>query len=231
MISRVNRFLVGALVGLTAVARASAQIAPGDKIVKLPPPPAPVLAAADQTVRTIYPLVRFDLPPNTVAIRVSRQQAGGTILLTPTDVPIASVNKVTMIDHTYYVWLDNTLTALGTYSYSVSAVQSDGQVGVSSWLPFTPQIYEAQTVAVQKTSPYSAVVTFSSSTPLPARTYKLYGTGIVPYGLQATTTDKVGRSWAVQVGNLAAGTYNWIVRAEFDPGIRTSGVPVSVKLP
>lgn len=229
-----SKIKVGSLVGLiTLVAseRAIAQIAPGDKTVLLPPAPAPVLAAADQQVRTIWPLIRFDLPTNAVAIRVKRLTAGSTtpVLLTPTDIPIASINKVVM-DHTYFAWPDNSLTALGAYSYSISAVLDDGRVGTSSWLPYSPQVYEPQSVAAQKTSAYSVVVGMSSSV-FPAKTYRLYGTGIAPFGMELTTTDKGRRYWSIQLNNLAAGTYNFIVRSEFDPGIRSNGVPVSVSLP
>ena len=219
------------LVSVASVGRADAQIAPGDKTVQLPPPPAPVLAGADQQVRTIYPLIRFDLPPTTTAILVSRRPPGSTasVLLTPTPIPIASVMKYPYPDRTYYVWPDNTLPALGTYSYAIAAVQSDGRTGVSSWLSYTPQLYEATNVTVQKTSSYSAVVYFTKSL-LGAKAYRLYGTGIPAFGVEATI-DRTLLHGSVQMGNLAAGTYNWILRAEFDPGIRTSGVPVSVTLP
>jgi hypothetical protein len=231
MVSTIKRASLLGLMSVVAVAGANGQIAPGDKTVLLPPAPAPVLAAADQQVRTIYPLIRFDLPTNAVAIRVKRLTAGSTtpVLLTPTDIPIASVLKVTM-DRTYYVFPDNTLTALGSYSYSVAAVLDDGRVGTSSWIAFSPQVYEPQNVTAQKLSPYSVAVVFTSSV-FPARAYRVYGTGIAPFGMQAATTDKMGRSWAVQLSNLAAGTYNFVVRAEFDPGIRSNGVPVSVTLP
>lgn len=230
MASTINGGSLLGLMSLVAVAGANAQIAPGDKLVVLPAAPAPVLAAADQQVRTIYPLIRFDLPTNAVAIRVRRLTPVSTtpVLLTPTDIPIASVLKIVM-DHTYYAFVDNTLTALGSYSYSVSAVLDDGRVGTSGWISFSPQVYEPQNVTAQKLSPYSVAVVFSNSV-FPARTYRLYGTGIAPFGMQATT-DKMGRTWSVQLGNLAAGTYNFVVRAEFDPGIRSNGVPVSVTLP
>ncbi len=216
---------------IVSVGRADAQISPGSKIVQLPPAPAPVLAAADQQPRTIWPLIRFDLPPTTVAIRVTRQQAGGTspLLLTPTDVPIASVSKYPYPDRTYYVWPDNSLTALGSYAYSIAAVLGDGRVGVSSWLPFTAQVFEPLNVTIQKTSSYSATVFFGNSAP-PARSYRLYGTGFVAYGVEATM-DRMHPGGSVAVGNLAAGTYNWVLRAVFDPGVRSNGVPVSVTLP
>jgi hypothetical protein len=225
--------LVG-LVSFIAVGRAGAQIRTPIATPRLAPAPAPVLAAADQQTHTIWPLIRFDLPTNAVAIRVSRQQAGGTsVLLTPTDIPVASVSKVNMADGWHYVWPDNTLTALGSYSYSVADVLDDGRVGVSGWLPYTPQVYEPTNVTVQKTSSFSAVVSFTNSFPVPARTYRLFGTRLVTYGFEATKSpyDKTGRSWTVQLDNLPAGTYNWILRGEFDPGIRSNGVPVSVTLP
>ena len=222
---------VASMVSFAALGRAEAQIAPGDKLVRLPAAPAPVLAAADQQPRTIWPLIRFDLPPTTVAIRVRRLQSGSTspLLLTPTDVPIASVAKYPYPDHTYFVWPDNSLPALGSYSYSIAAVLDDGRVGTSTWIPFTPQVYEPLNVTVQKTSSYSAAVVFSNGT-LPAKTYRLYGTGLVPYGVDATI-DKIHSGGTVEVGNLAAGTYNWVLRAVFDPGVRSNGVPVSVTLP
>jgi len=230
MVSTINRASLLGLMSLVAVAGANGQIAPGDKTVLLPPAPAPVLDAVDQQVRTIYPLIRFDLPTNAVAIRVKRLTAGNTtpVLLTPTDIPIASVLKVTM-DRTYYVFADNTLTALGSYSYSVAAVLDDGRVGTSGWIAFSPQLYEPRDVTVQKLSPYSLAIYFTNSA-LPARTYRVYGTGIAAFGMQATV-DKMGLHWALQLSNLAAGTYNFVVRGEFDPGIRSNGVPVSVTLP
>ena len=219
------------IVLVVSVGRAEAQIAPGDKTIQLPPVPAPVLGGADQQVRTIYPLIRFDLPTTAVAILVSRRPPGSTtaVLLTPTPVPIASISKYTYPDRTYYVWLDNTLPAVGTYSYAIATVQSDGRTGISSWLSYTPQLYEATSVSVQKTSSYSAVVYFTKSA-LGAKTYRLYGTGIPAFGVEATMERNLLHG-SVQMGNLAAGTYNWILRAEFDPGVRSNGVPVSVTLP
>jgi hypothetical protein len=232
MLPKIKAGLLISCVNLVAAASAHAQIAPGDKIVRLPAAPAPLLAAADQQVRTIWPLIRFDLPTNALAIRVSRLTAGSAtpVLLTPTDIPVTSIMKVTMIDHTYFAWPDNSLTALGSYSYSISAVLDDGRVGTSSWLAYSPQVYEPQSVAAQKLSPYSVAVGLSNSV-FPAKTYRLYGTGIAPFGMELTTTDKARRYWTIQLSNLAAGTYNFIVRSEFDPGIRSNGVPVSITLP
>jgi hypothetical protein len=230
MVSKIKAASLVGLINLVAVTRAHAQIAPGDKTVRLPAAPAPVLAAADQQVRTIWPLIRFDLPTNAVAIRVSRITAGSNtpVLLTPTDIPVASIQKV-MMDRTYFGWVDNSLSTLGSYSYSIAAVLDDGRVGTSSGMPYSPQLYEPLNVTAQKTSAYSVTVGLSNGV-LPAKTYRLYGTGIAPFGLEMTK-DKMGRFWSVQLGNLAAGTYNWVARAEFDPGIRSSGVPVSVTLP
>jgi hypothetical protein len=118
---------------------------------------------------------------------------------------------------------------MGTYSYSVAAVLDDGRVGTSGWFTYAPQIYEARTVNVQKTSPYSALVVFSNGLLRP-QVYRLYGTGLVTYGVEAVM-DKMGRGGSVQINNLAAGTYNWVLRAEFQPGIRSNGVPVSITLP
>jgi hypothetical protein len=216
--------LIGCILAGRADAQVRTPIAPGPR---LPPAPAPIIAAVDQAPGAIWGNVRFDLPPNTAAIRVTRQDAAGTqVRLTPNDVPLASVGRTSDGKYGYY---DQTLTAMGTYSYSVAAVLDDGRVGTSGWFTYAPQIYEARTVNVQKTSPYSALVVFSNGLLRP-QVYRLYGTGLVTYGVEAVM-DKMGRGGSVQINNLAAGTYNWVLRAEFQPGIRSNGVPVSITLP
>jgi hypothetical protein len=216
------------LLSVIALASAGAQqvrtpIAPGPR---LPPAPAPVVIAADQPPRAIWALIRFNLPPNVSGVVVSRQQAGAQgVVLTPNPVPVASLQRQSQTEYGYY---DNTLTALGTYSYSVVAVYADGRTGISAPVSFTPQLYEARSVNVQKADPYTAVITFANSA-LPAQTFRLYGTGIPAYGVEAFI-DRMGHG-KVTVGSLAAGTYNWVLRAEFQPGIRSAGVPVAVTLP
>ena len=217
-------FVSSIALGSLQAQRVRAPIAEGPR---LPPAPAPVLIAADQPPPAIWALVRFALPPNTVSILVSRQQAGSAqgVVLTPNPVPIAALLRP---NQTEYGWYDNTLTALGTYSYSVAAVFGDGRTGISTPISFTPQVYEARNVSVYKLDPYSARVSFKNSA-LPAQTYRLFGTGIATFGVEASV-DKFGNGKVV-VGNLPAGTYNWVLRAEFQPGIRSAGVPVSVTLP
>ena len=101
-------------------------------------------------------------------------------------------------------------------------------MGISRWLSYTPQVYEATNVTVQKNQQLLGAVNCAEP-PLAAKTYRLYGTGLAASVLN--DHGPVGRGGTVQVGNLAAGTYNWILRAEYDPGIRSNGVPVSVTLP
>lgn len=196
---------------------------------RLPPAPAAVLSSINQVKFAISAQVWFQVPTGTASILVSRAVAGGTpSLVTPNPVPLASVPTLT---GQYYYWIDNTLNALGSYSYTVAAIQGDGRSGVSTPMAYTPLVGEPQNVRVTKTDPWTAVVTFDRSLPEP-QTYRLYGTGLVSYGVQAVVdVSSYSRGNAVTVGNLAAGTYNWVLRAEYVPGIRTTGVPVVVTFP
>jgi hypothetical protein len=197
---------------------------------RMPPGPAPILSAPTQEPGSIWAKLSFQLPPNAVAIRVARQLGSAApVLLTATAVPVASLARVDAL----YAWTDMSLGALGTYSYAVAAELDDGRVGNSSPVSFTPQIYEPTNVRGLKASPYSAVVEFKDGA-VPASTYRLYGTGLPTFGIDAKPGKYPSDGttlWSVYLQNLAAGTYNWVVRAEFKPGIRSNGVPVSVTLP
>jgi hypothetical protein len=160
-----------------------------------------------------------------------RQLGSATpVLLTPTPVPVASLARVDGL----YAWTDASLGALGTYSYAVSVEISDGRIGNSTPVSFTPQIFEPANVRGLKASAYSAVVQFNDGA-VPATIYRLYGTGLPAWGVDAKPgKDPSGSGatlWSVYLQNLAAGTYNWVVRAEFKPGIRSNGVPTYVTLP
>jgi len=198
---------------------------------RMPPGPAPILSAPTQEAGSIWAKLTFQLPPNAVAIRVARQLGSAApVLLTPTAVPVASLARVDGL----YAWTDASLGALGTYSYAVAAELDDGRIGNSSPVTFTPQIFEAANVRGLKASPYSAVVEFKNGA-VPASIYRLYGTGLPSWGVDAKPgKDPSGDPsplWSVYLPNLAAGTYNWIVRAEFKPGIRSNGVATSVTFP
>lgn len=196
---------------------------------RLPPAPAPVMSSINQTQGAIWPQIWFQVPDGTTGIRVSRQPAGGTwSLITPTTVPLSTVPTPT---GQYYYWTDNTLAALGAYNYSVTGVLADGRMATSSPMAYSPIVNEPSSVAVTKPNPWTAVITFLPSK-WPAQTYRLYGTGLAPIGAQASGDPNDPRTnWSVTLTNLAAGTYHWVLKAEYAPGIRTTGVPVSVTLP
>lgn len=195
---------------------------------RLPPAPAPVMSSVNQTTGSIAPQIWFQVPEGTAGIRVSRQPAGGAwALITPNTVPLSSVPTPT---GQYYYWTDNTLNALGTYNYTVTGVLSDGRMATSTAIAYAPIINEPSGLTVSKPNPWTAVVTFQPSK-MAAQTYRLYGTSIATFGAQATAPQDLRGEWTVTIANLAAGTYNWVLRAEYAPGIRTNGVPVSVTLP
>jgi len=220
--------------GISAMLLVPALVPAGAQVIRqpigtprLPPPPAAVMSSINQTQGAIFPQVWFQVPSGTASIQVYRSTAGGAaVLVTPTPVPLASVPTPT---GQYYYWIDNTLNALGSFSYSVAAIQGDGRGGVSTPMAYSPRIDEPTSVAIRKADPFTAIVSFGQAK-LPAQTYRLYGTGLVTYGVQATL-DPRGTVGAVTVGNLAAGTYNWVLRSEYAPGIRSNGVPVTVTLP
>ena len=221
-------FLFSLMVACQAEAQVRTPIAPAPR---MPAGPAPILSAPAQESGSIWARLTFQLPPNAVAIRVVRQPVGSTqaTLLTPSPVTVASLARVDGL----YAWSDRSLTALGSYSYGVAADLDDGRVGTSTPVTFTPQIFEPTNVRGLKASAYSAVVEFKDAA-VPASIYRLYGTGLPSWGVDA----KPGKDpndgttlWSVYLPNLAAGTYNWVVRSEFKPGIRSNGVPVAVTLP
>jgi hypothetical protein len=222
-----------AIAGFIALGPLHAQVrTPIAPAPRMPAGPAPIMSAPTQEPGSIWARLSFQLPPNAVQIRVVRQQAGSTqgVLLTPQPVPVVKLGRVDAA----YVWTDPTVPALGTYSYAVSVDLDDGRVGNSSPVSFSPQIFEPTSVRGLKASPYSAVVEFKDGA-VPGSIYRLYGTGLPTFGVDAKPgTDPSGAGttlWSVYLQNLAAGTYNWVVRAEFKPGIKSNGVPVSVTLP
>lgn len=197
---------------------------------RLPPAPAPALSSVNQTPGTIFPQIWFQVAQGVVSILVSRTPQGGTpIAVTPAPVPLSQVPTPT---GQYYYWTDNTLNALGMYTYQVAAVYGDGRTGISTPIAYSPVITEPSGLAVTKPNPFTAVIAFQPSKSQ-AQAYRLFGTGLPTYGVQATNAGGAtsAQGWTVTVGNLAAGTYNWILRAEYAPGVRTNGVPVAVTLP
>jgi hypothetical protein len=223
---------------LLVPAMSSAQLrtprAPGPR---LGPAPAAIVTSALQTNWTIYPQLRFDLPPGTVGVRVRRQTKGGQPeLLTPTSLP---ADKLGDRRGGGYRWIDQTVPALGTYEYSVVAELADGRQGPSAWFPYSPKVYEAINVRLTKLSSYNVQIEFNDGA-VAAVGYRLFGTGIAAIGepavadqqlYQDPATRALYRVWRVARTGLAAGTYNWVLRGEFQPGVRTAGVPVSVVMP
>lgn len=229
---------IATLCSLLVPVLSSAQVrtprAPGPR---LPPAPAAILMSASQQHGTIYASLRFDLPPGTVGVRVLRQTAGGTpLLLTPTSLPAA---KLASPGGTGYEWTDQTLPSLGSYSYSVVAELDDGRQGPSAWLPYSPQLYEATSLNLVKLSNYDVRLEFNDGA-IYANSYRLFGTGIGAIGEPAVlqqlmyrdpATGHLHRVWHLVRSGLPAGTYNWVLRGDFQPGVRTAGVPVSVVMP
>ena len=219
-------------------ASSSAQVrtprAPGPR---LPPAPAAIVLGAAQQHGGIYPRLNFDVPPGTVGIRVLRQTGTSQpLLLTPTSVPVAKLRAVT---GTGYQWSDNTVPALGMYGYSVVAELDDGRQGPSAWFAFTPQLYEATNIRVAKVSNYNVTIAFYDGA-VYASSFRLYGTGQPAMGTPAVLQQLMEqdpvtriqyRVWKIELIGLAAGPYNWTLRGDFQPGIRTAGVPVSVVMP
>lgn len=224
---------------LLVPAMSSAQMrtprAPGPR---LGPAPAAIVTSALQTNWTIYPSLQFDLPPGTVGVRVLRQPKGGQPqLLTPTPLPADKLTDRT--GRAGYQWIDQTVPALGTYEYSVVAELDDGRQGPSAWFPYSPQVYEAINVKPTKLSNYNVEIVFNDGA-VAAVGYRLFGTGIAAIGepavadqqlYQDPATRALYRVWRVVRTGLAAGTYNWVLRGEYQPGVRTAGVPVSVVMP
>jgi hypothetical protein len=226
--------LCALLVPVLSSAQVRTPRAPGPR---LPPAPAAIVTSAGQANWTIYPELRFELPPGTVGVRVQRKPKGGQAqLLTPTSLPAA---KLANPSGAGYQWWDQTLTALGSYEYSVVAELDDGRQGPSAWFPYVPQLYEAINVRMTKLSSYNVQVEFNDGA-VAGGSYRLFGTGIAATGepavadqqlYQDPTTRQLYRVWRVVRSGLAAGSYNWVLRAEFQPGLRTAGVPVSVVMP
>lgn len=228
---------IAVISALLVPALSSAQVrtprAPGPR---LPPAPAAIVTSVLQTNWTIYPQLRFDLPPGTVGVRVLRQTKGGQPeLLTPTSLPADKLAD----RRGGYRWIDQTVPALGTYEYSVIAELDDGRQGPSAWFLYSPQLYEAINVRTTKLSNYNVQVEFNDGA-VAAVGYRLFGTGIAAIGEPAVadqlmyrdpTTNADYRVWRLVRTGLAAGTYNWVLRGEYQPGVRTAGVPISVVMP
>ena len=201
-----RRVAVAVISALLVPAMSSAQVrtprAPGPR---LPPAPAAILMSASQQHGTIYAPLRFDLPPGTVGVRVLRQTGSGKPLpLTPTPLPAAKLD--------------------------------DGRQGPSAWLPYSPQLYEATNLNMVKLSNYDVRLEFNDGA-IYANSYRLFGAGIGAIGEPAVlqqlmyrdpATGHLFRVWHLVRSGLPAGTYNWVLRGDFQPGVRTAGVPVSV---
>jgi hypothetical protein len=196
---------------------------------RLSPAPAPVMSSVNQTPQTIFPQIWFQVPQGVVSILVSRTPAGGTgTAVTPKPVPLSQVPTPT---GQYYYWTDNTLNALGTYSYQVAGIQADGRTGTSTPIAYTPVVTEPMSLTVTKPNPFTATITFQQSK-MAAQAYRLYGSGLPASGVFATVNASDPRAaGTVSVGDLAAGTYNWVLKAQYSPGVLTAGVPVTVTVP
>lgn len=228
--------LVALLVPAMSDAQVRTPVAPGPR---LPPAPAPVVSSIAQRGRTIGPTLRFDLPPGTVGVRVLRQANGGQPeLLTPTALPPDKLRD-RLAQGAAYQWNDETLRALGSYSYSVVAELEDGRRGPSTWFPYTPRLYDAINARVEKLSNYDVRVEFNDGA-IPAAGYRLFGTGIAPTGepavlqqlmYQDPATRQLYTVWHLVRSGLAAGSYHWVLRAEFQPGLQTAGIPLFVAMP
>jgi hypothetical protein len=240
MRARRNVISIAAILSAIAANQAGAQvqvrpptIAPGPRP---PPAPIPYFTQVYQLPQRVWPALEFALPSNTVSIRVLRRTAGSTqpVLLTPSAVPVTGLTRVTWPN---YMWEDAMLRAFGSYSYAVVAELDDGRTGMSAWIPFVSQASEAANVRVVKPDPYTAVIEFDDAPPTPPRTYRLFDTGrtaLLSNGIEATkisTSNGWWSSWRIVVNNLAAGTYNWILRSEYTPNIPSKGIPVSVTMP
>ncbi len=234
-----RRMVVGAVVSALLVpAMSSAQVrtprAPGPR---LGPTPAAIVTGIWQTNWTIYPWLQFELPPGTVGVRVLRQLKGGQPeLLTPTSLPAAKLADPLKGG---YKWIDQTVPALGTYEYSVVAELADGRQGPSAWFLYSPQVYEAINVRLTKLTNYNVQIEFNDGA-VAAGSYRLFGTGIAAMGepavaeqelYQDPATRALYRVWRVTRTGLAAGTYTWVLRGEYQPGVRTAGVPIAVVMP
>lgn len=229
----------GLVGGTTYVYRLAARyanmtIGVADKTVALPviaDAPAPVLKGASQDFQSIWPGLCFDLPPNATGVSVQRQREGNSTVLTITPAPIAPSAIAGRCGPTTFLWLDNSLTTIGTYYYSVTADLSDGRKGTSAWVKYVPTLPDPTSVTVKKQDSYTALVTFGRpGASLGASGCKLFGTGLPAAGVDATTFD-MNTGGTIVVPSLAAGTYTWSLRAVYRPGLMSPGVPVTITMP
>ncbi len=224
---------VSALLVVTVAIPGAAQVLPQPRGgPRLPPPPAPVLSSINQTPGAISPQIWFQVAQGVMSISVSRAPQGGAAsVITPQPVPLSQVPTPT---GQYYYFTDNTLNTMGVFNYQVTAIYGDGRSATSTALPFSPVTSEPSSLSAKKPNPFTAVILFQPSK-FEAQTYRLFGAGLPPTGVYAVKGDVASSTgqpqWSVIVPNLAAGTYNWVLRAHYAPGFLTPGVGVSVTLP
>lgn len=198
--------------------------------------PAPILEGARQVESSIWPQLTFRLPPDVTGIRVFRQQAGAQPqLVTPTGIPISVLKRYEAL----WEWTDATLAVVAPVQYAIVADFRDGRQSTSTSLTYTPQLYEPTDVRALKTGDgYTVQIHFFGSTPVLAEKYRVFGTRLPLNGVEATLGPAEQNAqgmlvypWVVRVTSLPAGTHQWTVRAEYKPGLRSAGVPVSVTMP
>ncbi len=209
---------------------------------RLSPAPPPAWAPFRQVSRSIWPELRFELPPGAASIRIQRQQPGQAApqLLTPDAIPVASLKTDGSAGGgmRVYTWRDQALQAPGTASYQVTVDLDDGRQGTSPWAPYTPDLREAHSITVTRTDAYTVRVEFFHVVDHEPRTFRLVRPGIpLAASPQATSATKMlpdgtyNIVWSVTVGSLSPGTYTWLLKAEYEPGVFSNGVPVSVTMP
>ena len=231
----------GLIGGTTYVYRLAARyvnmtIGVADKSVALPviaDAPAAIIVGMLQVPGSIWANVCFTLPPNTSAISVQRQREGNSTIQTITAAPIplsALIGAMRCSATTGAAWVDSTLTAAGSYYYSVVAELADGRKGASAWTKFVTVTPDPTGVSAAKRDSYTALVRFSGPASGMAAGYKLFGSALPPAGMDATF-DGSTNAGTVVVPNLAAGTYTWSMRAVYRPGIMSPGVPVTISMP
>jgi len=229
----------GLVAGTTYVYRLAARYSNlttgvADKSVALPliaDAPAPVIKGVEQFVQYIWANMCFELPSNTTGVSVQRQREGNSTIqtLTPASVPPSALTGK-RCSATTYAWVDSTLTATGSYYYSVVAELADGRKGPSAWTKFVTATLDPTAVSAAKKDSYTALVKFGPPATVQPAGYKLFGSALPAAGIDATF-DALNNAGTVLVPNLAAGTYTWYLRAVYKPGITSPGVLVTISMP
>jgi hypothetical protein len=225
--------------GTTYVYRLAARyanmtIGVADKTVALPviaDAPAPIIKGIPQVVQSIWADLCFELPPNTTGVSVQRQREGNSTIqtLTTASIPPSALTGI-RCSATTYAWIDSTLTATGSYYYSVVAEFADGRKGASAWTKFVTANSDPTAVSAAKKDSYTALVKFGPPASVAPAGYKLFGSALPAAGIDATF-DAFNNAGTVLVPSLAAGTYTWYLRAVYKPGITSPGVLVTISMP